>query len=191
MKAIIEHVRKQEKQFLFHELINNYIDLNNKNTPLPPTSSFSVDNFQRCSQIFLSDLTEMVFPFDFYPNFLKFGRNRKRPSFFLLGINIVRNSAWTHSSSFISIFYSTVQKKCKRNLVFFVLCSRKNSTKFHHEISSKRSRIFVESNEISMLSQRNFVLPNFCRRENSNARNFARAKIRIGDISCEKHCSLL
>ena len=26
--------------------------------------------------------------------------------------------------------YSTVQEKCKRNSVFFVLCSRENSTKF-------------------------------------------------------------
>ena len=50
------------------------------------------------------------------------------------------------------IKYSTVQKKCKRNSVFFVLCSRENSAKFRYEFSSKRSRIFVESNEISPLS---------------------------------------
>ena len=53
--------------------------------------------------------------------------------------------------------YSTVQKKCKRNSVFFVLCSRENSTKLRHEISSKRSRIFVESNEISLSSCWNFA----------------------------------
>ena len=91
--------------------------------------------------------------------------------FFHTSIKIVRNSAWTYSFCFIFIFYSTVQKKCKRKSVFFVLCSRENSTKFHHEISSKLSRIFVESNEISLLSWRNFVLPNFCRRENSHREN--------------------
>ena len=48
--------------------------------------------------------------------------------------------------------YSTVQKKCKRNSVVFVLCSRENSTKFRYEFSSKLLRIFVESNEISLLS---------------------------------------
>ena len=53
--------------------------------------------------------------------------------------------------------YSTVQKKCKRNSVFFVLCSRENSAKFRYEFSSKRSRIFFESNEISPLSWRNFA----------------------------------
>ena len=41
--------------------------------------------------------------------------------------------------------------------MFFVRCSRENSTKFCHEISSKRSRILVESNEISLLSWRNFA----------------------------------
>ena len=45
--------------------------------------------------------------------------------------------------------------------MFFVLCSRENSTKFRHEISSKRSRIFFESNEISLLSWRKFAMAIF------------------------------
>ena len=85
---------------------------------------------------------------------------------------------------------STVQKKCKRNSVFFVLCSRENSTKFRHEISSKRLRIFVQSNEISLSSWRNFAsteakfrLAEISRSENSQLRNFAIAKIRAREIS--------
>ena len=39
------------------------------------------------------------------------------------------------SIKMIIIISSTVQKKCKRNSVFFVLCSRQNSKKFRHEIS--------------------------------------------------------
>ena len=103
------------------------------------------------------------------------------------------------------ITYSTVQKKCKQNSVFFVLCSRENSTKFRHEFSSKRWRIFVESNKISLLSWRNFASTEakflfaeispwrkfapakFRHSENSHPRNFARAKIRIGDISTKQN----
>ena len=59
-------------------------------------------------------------------------------------------------------FYSTVQKKCNWNSVSFVLCSRENSTKFRHEISSKRSWILVESNEISHPLKWNFHKAKFC-----------------------------
>ena len=92
--------------------------------------------------------------------------------------------------------YSTVQKKCKRNSVFFFLCSRENSTKFPHEISSKRSRIFVESNEISQSSWRNFASTEAKFRfavisprnsENSHSRNFARAKIRSCEIPTKRN----
>ena len=101
--------------------------------------------------------------------------------------------------------YSTVQKKCKRNSVFFVLCSRENSTKFRHEISSKRTRIFVKSNEISLSSWRNFAsteakfrfaeissertsaTAKFRNSENSHSRNFARAKIRSCEISTKRN----
>ena len=41
---------------------------------------------------------------------------------------------------FPNFSYSTVQKICT---VFFVLCSPKNSTKFHQKILSKRSRILL------------------------------------------------
>ena len=80
--------------------------------------------------------------------------------------------------------YSTVQKKCKGNSVFFVLCSRENSTKFCNEISSKRSRIFVESNEISLSSWRNFgsteakfALAKFRQGENSQLQKFPQSEI--------------
>ena len=84
--------------------------------------------------------------------------------------------------------YSTAQKKCKGNSVFFVFCSRENSTKFRHEISSKRSRIFVESNEISLSSWRNFgsTEAKFRFVEISSERKFALAKFRQAKIrSCK------
>ena len=104
--------------------------------------------------------------------------------------------SWTSFKQPTQRVYSTVQKKCKRNSVFFVLCSRENSTKFHHEISSKRSRIFVESNEISQSSWRNFASTEAKFRfavisprnsENSHSRNFARAKIRSCEISTKRN----
>ena len=74
--------------------------------------------------------------------------------------------------------------------MFFVLCSQENSTKFRLEISSKRWRIIVESNEISLSSWRNFASTEakfrflkFRHSENSHSRNFARAKIRLSEIS--------
>ena len=79
--------------------------------------------------------------------------------------------------------YSTVQKKCKRNSVFFFLCSRENSTKSPHEILSKRSRIFVESNEISLSSWRDFVGAKIRSCEISQWRKFALAKFRQGENS--------
>ena len=93
---------------------------------------------------------------------------------------------WSHlSEGDCTSTYSTVQKKCKRNLVFFVLCSRENSTKFRHEISLKRSRIFVESNEISLSSWRNFASTEakFSFAEISSERKFATAKLRHGKNS--------
>ena len=151
MKAIIEHVRnKKRKRFLFHGLVNNYIYPNNENNPPP---------------LILRGQLPKVFPdIPIGPNrngllYLSSTRISERLEgikgthhFFHTSIKIVRNSAWTYSFYFIFIFYRTVQKKCKRKSVFFVLCSRQNSTKFHHEISSKLSQIFVESNEISLLS---------------------------------------
>ena len=104
--------------------------------------------------------------------------------------------SWTSFKQPTQRVYSTVQKKCKRNSVFFVLCSRENSTKFRHEIQSKRSRIFVESNEISQSSWRNFASTEAKFRfavisprnsENSHSRNFARAKIRSCEISTKRN----
>ena len=76
-----------------------------------------------------------------------------------------------------------MQKRCKGNSVFFILCSGENSTKFRHVISSKRSRIFVKSNEISHPLKRNFFLPKFRHDENSHPQNFAIAKICTREIS--------
>ena len=90
-----------------------------------------------------------------------------------------------HSKSYsdlVTINAQTTEKKCKRNLVFFVLCS--------HEISSKRWRIFVESNEISLSSWRNFASTEakfrFLKirtRETSPGRKFALAKFPQSEIS--------
>ena len=52
----------------------------------------------------------------------------------LVQIGSLENVIKVHSKEDILIIvqcYSTVQKNCKRNSVFFVLCSRDNSTKFH------------------------------------------------------------
>ena len=87
---------------------------------------------------------------------------------------------------FFKSFYSTVQKKCKRNSVFFVLCSRENSAKFRYEFSSKRSRIFLESNEISPLSWRNLAIAKIRTREISRGRKFALAIFPQSEISLEK-----
>ena len=93
-------------------------------------------------------------------------------------------------SDLVTINAQTTEKKCKRNSVFFVLCSHENSTKFRHEISSKRWRIFVESNEISLSSWRNFASTEakfrFLKirtRETSPGRKFALAKFPQSEIS--------
>ena len=75
--------------------------------------------------------------------------------------------------------YSTVQKKCKRNSVFFVLCSRENSTKFRqsvHEFSWSQTKFRCHLGEISDPLKRNFVLQKFLRGENSQLQNFHKAK---------------
>ena len=76
-------------------------------------------------------------------------------------------------------------KEMQTKFGVFVLCSRENSTKFHHEISSKRSRIFVKSNEISLSFWRNFASTEakFRFAEISSERRFATAKFRNSENS--------
>ena len=55
--------------------------------------------------------------------------------------------------------YSTVQKKCKGNSEFFVLCSRENSTKFRQsarEFSWSQTKFRCHLGEISHPLKRNF-----------------------------------
>ena len=85
--------------------------------------------------------------------------------------------------------YSTVQKKCKRNSVFFsffVLAKIRR-------ISSKRSRIFVKSNEISLSSRRNFASTEtkFCFTEILLERKFTTAKFAQSEIllAVEEGCN--
>ena len=70
-----------------------------------------------------------------------------------------------------------MQKKCKQNLVSIVHCSRENSTKFRHEISSKHSRIFVKRNFAVILAKFRIHWS-----EISCWGNFVGAKIRTREI---------
>ena len=76
--------------------------------------------------------------------------------------------------------------------VFRSLFSR-NSTKFRHEVSSKRSRIFVESNEISLSSWRNVASTEakFRFAEISQLRKFALVKFPQSEIlvAVEEGCN--
>ena len=83
-----------------------------------------------------------------------------------------------------------MQKKCKRNSVFFVLCSGENSTKFRQsarEFFSSQTKFRCHLGEISHPLKRNFVLPKFRNSENSHSQNFARAKIRSCEISTKRN----
>ena len=89
--------------------------------------------------------------------------------------------------------YSTVQKKCKRNPVFFVLCSREISPRnFVKALANFRSaqqnfalillkfRIHLSERNFrfaEISSERKFAPAKFRHSEDSHLRNFARAKI--------------
>ena len=82
-------------------------------------------------------------------------------------------------------FFDLYRFQVKRNTVLCKRNANENSTKFYHETSSKRSRIFVESTEISLSSWRNFASTEakFRVAEISSERKFAPAKFRNSENS--------
>ena len=82
--------------------------------------------------------------------------------------------------AWIRLVESTVQKKWKRNLADFVLCSHENSTKF-----CKHPWIFVESREILLSSWWNFASLkwNFVLLKFHRGREFAPTKFRHSENS--------
>ena len=83
---------------------------------------------------------------------------------------------------FHSVICSTVQKKCKRNSLFFVLCSRENSNFRPVKRNFASTKAKFRFAEIS--SQRKFATAKFRNSENSHSRNFARSA-RVTICSCE------